>query len=271
MMKSGEKTCFVIPPTFRNMTTWNNENEPSVVPTPLPSRLVREEAPVSLPEQPNGPTFRLPKLRLQLADLSHPAAGIFLANPKLAPDMLHDACNNVLKKLYESSNSKKFTPPPTRSVTLILRSMGGVAYTAGLELDDDHKEIHFSLEYINKVPTTRVYAEIEGVVTHELVHCLQYSNGSPIGLTEGIADWVRLQCGLSPPHWKKGSGGKWDAGYEKTAYFLDYLEDRFGKGTVRKINEKLRLTRYEHCTFWTELLGWPVERLWKDYGAKLDE
>lgn len=46
------------------------------------------------------------------------------------------------------------------------------------------------------------------------VHCWQY-NGKrtcPGGLVEGIADFVRLRDGLSPPHWKKG-GTNWDEGY----------------------------------------------------------
>ena len=58
---------------------------------------------------------------------------------------------------------------------------------------------------------------------------------------------------------------EWDGGYQHTAYFLEYLEGRFGEGTVRKINEKLRLHKYEPKPFWTELLGRPVEQLWGDY------
>ena len=60
------------------------------------------------------------------------------------------------------------------------------------------------------------------------------------GLIEGIADWVRLNCDLSPPHWRRETEGKWDRGYQHTAYFLQYLEGRFGEGTIRRMNEKLR-------------------------------
>jgi hypothetical protein len=81
---------------------------------------------------------------------------------------------------------------------------------------------------------------------------------------------VRLHCLLSPPHWKRDSNGKWDAGYQQTAYFLDYLEERFGKGTIRRLNEKLRIQRYEEKPFWTELVGRPVEQLWGDYKEKLE-
>jgi len=51
----------------------------------------------------------------------------------------------------------------------------------------------------------RARREINGVLVHELVHALQYSgkDSCPGGLIEGIADWVRLQAGLAPPHWKE--------------------------------------------------------------------
>jgi len=46
-------------------------------------------------------------------------------------------------------------------VTLVLRSMEGVAYTTGSELDPDHKEIHFSLDYIAKISEERATNEIK--------------------------------------------------------------------------------------------------------------
>jgi hypothetical protein len=150
--------------------------------------------------------------------------------------------------------------------------MGGVAYTTGSELDSDHKEIHFSLGYIhNSISSSRTTHEIMGVLTHEMVHCYQYNafGTCPGGLIEGIADWVRLNSDLSPPHWKKEAGDKWDAGYQHTGYFLDYLERRFGEGLVRRINEKLRIERYEEKRFWTEICGRPVNQLWSDYQEAL--
>ena len=161
-------------------------------------------------------------------------------------------------------------------MTLILRDMGGVAYTTGSDLDGDHKEIHFSLSYVAGIaPATpeRQAQEITGVVVHELVHCFQHNGrgSGPGGLIEGVADFVRLQCDLAPPHWRRDddSATRWDAGYQHTAYFLDYLERRFGAGTVRRLNEKLRTDRYEEGPFWTELLGRPVSQLWQDYRDQL--
>lgn len=50
------------------------------------------------------------------------------------------------------------------------------------------KEIHFSLDHI-KNSESRAKAEIEGVLTHEVVHCYQYNakGTAPGGFIEGIA------------------------------------------------------------------------------------
>jgi hypothetical protein len=52
--------------------------------------------------------------------------------------------------------------------------------------------------------------EIEGVIVHEMVHAMQYTGNEtcPGGLIEGIADWVRLQADLAPPHWKEKPDNK---------------------------------------------------------------
>jgi len=149
--------------------------------------------------------------------------------------------------------------------------MPGVAYTTGIDLDDDHKEIHFSTDYIARVSKERKENEILGVLRHEMVHCFQY-NGfgtAPAGLIEGIADWVRLQSGLVPPHWSQSGEGNWDAGYEHTGYFLEYLEKEYGQGTVRKLNARLRDQIYDEDKFWLEQFRKPVDILWKEYGESL--
>ncbi|KAL0933116.1 pbsp domain-containing protein [Colletotrichum truncatum] len=221
---------------------------------------------------PADPKFDLPKLRLEIRDLNHPAAAHFLSAVN-ASTAQATAVHSVLNLLYESPSCPTTHVPPTRSVTLILRDMPGVAYTTGSDLDDDHKEIHFSMSYIAGISAERRTHEIMGVLTHEMVHCFQWNarGTCPGGLIEGIADWVRLNSHLSPPHWKREASGKWDGGYQHTAYFLDYLEGRFGEGTVRKLNEKLRNHRYQEKEFWTESLGRPVEQLWKDYREKLKD
>lgn len=240
-------------------------------------------------------TFPLPKLRLHIQDATHPGASRFLAAVD-ASALLARSVQTVLKLLYVSPHHHKahddnaeaeadgpadapeqqqhpatitsrrparphYTPPPTRSVTLILEDMPGVAYTKGTELDDDHKEIHLSMGYVKGIrraptagPTTTTTTsggdvagayEIEGVLVHELVHCFQYNGRGecPGGLVEGVADWVRLEARLGAPHWRRGTvPDRWDQGYERTAYFLEWLEGKFGRGTVRRINEALRVS-----------------------------
>ncbi|KAE8143209.1 peptidase of plants and bacteria-domain-containing protein [Aspergillus pseudotamarii] len=252
-----------------------------------------------------------PKLRLQINDLRHSGSNAFLL---LVPDIastIDKALADIIDHLYTPPHPQDeshavttaktptptFTPsiPPTRSVTFFLRDIGGVAYTTGMELDDDHKEIHLSLQYIltaMKLPDPR--AEIVGVLTHELVHCYQHTaprqdNASvprpPGGLIEGIADFVRLKAGFVPPHWKRPASAqeraeKWDQGYQHTAFFLEWLEDvRIGKGAVGMLNDRLLRVGYigesetlDHGRpgFWKNLFGSGVDELWDDYGRYLD-
>lgn len=151
--------------------------------------------------------------------------------------------------------------------------MGGVAYTTGKDIDDDHKEIHVSAEYISGIASSRKRQEIMGVLVHEMVHCWQWNaeGSAPGGLIEGIADWVRLRAGLSPPHWKKEAGGDWDAGYQHTGYFLDWLEEKYGDGTVVAINKALKEGGYKEETFWKKRFGTSVKSLWAEYGKHFKE
>ena len=152
--------------------------------------------------------------------------------------------------------------------------MEGVAYTTGSSLDDDHKEIHFSLDYIADIsskPSHRQRDEIQGVLVHEMVHCWQWNalGTAPGGLIEGVADFVRLKAGLGPPRWKKKSGGDWDAGYECTGYFLEWLEDKWGIGSVTALNNSLKDEKYVEGSFWKKLFGKDVDKLWEDYESSL--
>ncbi|KAI9763136.1 MAG: hypothetical protein M1840_000901 [Geoglossum simile] len=230
--------------------------------TPLPIR--------PCPSLQNGPHPRIKdiKLLLKVADLSCQGAIDFLGTVN-AGLVVGEAVNHVFQWLYTPES----TVPGTRSVTLIIRSMEGVAYTRGKDLDSDHKEIHFSADYISNIPAERKKNEILGVVCHEMVHCFQFDacESAPSGLIEGIADWVRLCSGLRPPHWKKRADGEWDAGYERTGFFLEYLEQRFGEGSVRRVNETMRNMKYEEESFWKDLFGHHVEKLWEDYCKELKE
>lgn len=243
---------------------------PPATSSAVPEGLLHPE-PMSRPNGDHHVSFLLPKLRLEIRDLKDQAIVRALSAVNFS-ECLTECTQNVLRHLYLHPEEASTNVPPTRSVTLILRDMEGVAYTTGSELDNDHKEIHFSTRHMGNTKAENLRSELYGVVTHELVHCFQYNglhscNG---GLIEGIADWVRLRCGHVPPHWSPKTEDKtWDAGYETTGYFLDFLERQCGEGTVRRINEKLRLERYEEKTFWPELLDDTVENLWCIYAASL--
>jgi len=218
------------------------------------------------------PTFPQPKLRFQCHDLTHPGALAFFDHVHPVT-ILSDAVVTVLQTLYEPF-AGQMRLPTVRSITLILRPMGGVAYTTGNDLDDEHKEIHFSLDYISSRAKDQQRHEIHGVLVHEMVHVWQHNaqGTCPGGLVEGVADYVRLRAGLSPGHWNRTERPtKWDQGYQHTGYFLDWLESRYGSGKVTEINAKLRDKKYEKEIFWEEIFGGKVvEELFDEYLAKFE-
>ncbi|KAI1383146.1 BSP-domain-containing protein [Hypoxylon trugodes] len=251
--------------------------DPAATPSPIPVRPKSNDTTKQQKGDENqGLSINLPRLRLHIQDINHGGSNIFLSSINAAT-VLRSSIETIHKHLYTPSSPSSsaptpptlpLNPPPTRSVTLILRPMDGVAYTTGSDLDSDHKEIHFSLSYISSIPSSRQTHEISGVIVHELVHCYQWNGQgrAPGGLIEGMADWVRLQAGLAPPHWdRKQVPSKWDAGYQHTAYFLEYLENRFGEGSVRQVNAKLRTEKYDGKTFWLELFGVKVDELFDAY------
>jgi hypothetical protein len=135
---------------------------------------------------------------------------------------------------------------------------------------------HLSLTYAANFISTpsRFHSEITGVITHEMVHAYQWdANGTcPGGLIEGIADYVRLKADLAPPHWKRDERmDKWDEGYQRTAYFLEWLEGEYGVGTVSRVNAGLREGEYEAKGFWTGIFGEgrDVEWLFKRFRESL--
>ena len=219
---------------------------------------------------------RKPRFRLHFDDLTHAASSSFLSLINCT-SILPNSTRHVLRHLYRPCPESR--TPEIRSVTLVLRVMEGVAYTTGIPLDELHKEIHINLRYIASFQQPgRCRDEIIGVCTHEMVHCWQNNcqGTAPTGLIEGIADFVRLRAGLAPPHWngaKDEIGDSWDSGYQKTAYFLDWLEHTFGPGSIAKMNHNMSHGRYMEKEFWTGLFGTEndVDTLWNRYRASFEE
>lgn len=80
---------------------------------------------------------RKPSLHLRVLDLQHPGCQRFVA--LLGDDIVASASNAVLEHLY--SRLPGSSPREVRSITVVIRSMGGLAHTCGIELDDAHTEV----------------------------------------------------------------------------------------------------------------------------------
>lgn len=70
---------------------------------------------------------------------------------------------------------------------------------------------------------------------------------------------------------KRRVGERWDEGYERTAFFLEWLEGKeggLGEGAVRRINAALgECEEYEEEGFWEGVFGRGVrvKGLWERY------
>lgn len=126
------------PPTSDSQTM-SSSTSADPAPTPLPAGATQEEAhaPPQEGHDETAPGFKCPKLRLHLQDLGHPGATRFL-NAVDAPAVFAKSVQTVQRILYQKPS---VSIPATRSVTLYLEDMDGVAYTKGSDLDNDHKEI----------------------------------------------------------------------------------------------------------------------------------
>lgn len=111
------------------------------------------------------------------------------------------------------------------------------------------------------------------MLVHEMVHCWQHSafGQAPGGLIEGVADWVRLKAGYAPPHWRRHVDCDWDAGYERTGYFLEWLENEHGEDVVRRLNEAMRDCEYDAHRVWFGCCGKAVDELWEEYKKSVGE
>lgn len=158
----------------------------------LPLRMA--PLPPPIPEKPRPPPT-LPALHLRVHNLTSTGSSRFFSHTSSPGYILASSSHKVLAQLYPPSlpSILQSSSPPVRSITLFLRPFDGVAHTNGSELDNEHKEVHLSTEYLEKIggDSKRIRDEIEGVVVHELVHVYQYNgNGTAPGKWRGVGGLV---------------------------------------------------------------------------------
>jgi hypothetical protein len=110
-----------------------------------------------------------PPFHLKIESLLAPGASRFFLLS--LPRTIERAFHTINSTLYPRPDT---IAPKIRSVTLVLRAFEGVAHTHGHRLDEMHKQIHLSTDYLSKIGRTdsAFIHEVEGVITHEMVHCL---------------------------------------------------------------------------------------------------
>lgn len=82
-----------------------------------------------------------------------------------------------------------------------------------------------------------------------------------------------MKSGLSAPHWKKfpadkhTRGEKWDEGYQKTAWFLEWVEQEIGgRGCIGELNEMMRDHEWDDGKLWEKTMnGVTVDECWTAY------
>lgn len=158
-------------------------------------------------------------------------------------------------KLCQTLPSEGYVP--TRKVTLVFRSMKGVAYTIG-------NNIVISAAWIKQHP------EDLGMVAHELTHVVQhYTKGERPGwLVEGIADYVRyyiVEPGSKQARFNADRGYK--GGYQPAAGMINYIETNH-PGAVVKLNELMRTAKYTPEDFKT-IAGGDADETWEKFKATL--
>ncbi|KAK9667160.1 hypothetical protein RND81_14G237500 [Saponaria officinalis] len=173
---------------------------------------------------------------------------------------LSKATNFIWETFQQTENPNDRKPGITRITVHVVPWKG--------EVTTKKNQLYISSIYIQNYEGD-IRREITRVIYHELTHVWQWTGmgRAPKGLLEGIADYVKIKAGYADEKYgkKQGDGERWDEGAEITAYFLEYCNE-LRKGFVAELNAKMK-NGYEE-SFFRELLGKSVEKVWDDYKDK---
>jgi hypothetical protein len=101
-----------------------------------------------------------------------------------------------------------------------------------------------------------------GCMIHETAHVVQrYRGEAPGWLVEGIADYIRFfKFETGKLGRLNANQARYDGSYQVSARFLAFVNRKYGKDTVRKVNEALRNGEYSDAYF-QKLTGKNLQRL----------
>lgn len=216
------------------------------------------------PQQPSG-SITL-KLSLEHVDPmpTHPGAILFnevIPNPI---QTFSESIKKVVGILYDSTS--EFFPDDVNRIKVTINEEAGVAHVIGhnMWISVNHIQNSYNGD------KNKLKYEIEGVLAHEFTHIWQYSRqkdnlnsiAAPGGLIEGIADFVRLKAGYGASHWRK-KFERWDAGYDSTAFFLEYIENSHPE-FVSKLNQSIAKNGWEEKSF-SDITGKSLSVWWNEY------
>lgn len=170
----------------------------------------------------------------------------------------------VLEKWYpmivKMFPSDGYTAPQKFSITFEADGRG-VAYTAGTRVVCAAPWFKQNLK-----------GEAIGAVVHEMVHVVQqyHRRGNPSWLVEGMADYVRWFLYEPPSKRPRPNPAKdhYNDSYRKTAAFVYYVTEKYGKDIPRKLNTAMREGTYS-ADLWKQYTGKTPEELWDEYAKTL--
>ncbi|HEX2972395.1 MAG TPA: basic secretory protein-like protein [Tepidisphaeraceae bacterium] len=110
-----------------------------------------------------------------------------------------------------------------------------------------------------------------GAIIHELTHVAQsYPQYDPVWLVEGIADYVRFwvyEPADKRPKFDPQTINYRD-GYQAVGGFLAWLEGKYDRDIVTKLNKACRDSQYKDQLF-KDYTGKSLDELWTEFKASL--
>ncbi|OAB39103.1 hypothetical protein PMSD_04000 [Paenibacillus macquariensis subsp. defensor] len=171
---------------------------------------------------------------------------------------------DIVSTLYNNPSELNYNPK--KIVINIDSNYGGIAeaYQSMALIRVSSAYIKDSYDRFSTDPNANklLKEELKGMLIHELTHLYQNQG---LGMTEGIADGVRLELGYHD-RYTPSKGGTWDGGYTTTGNFLRWISDNKHPGFLRDVNLSMNTSN----KVWTKeafkkITGEDVDSLWDQY------